>query len=156
MTEPAKPAEPTLDVRIDTWLRGLAKRRDGGQGKKRTKTVRVLVYWPEAEWDAMAARWPAFVPEYGDDHDTHRRNVEDMLRRHAEEPNASLGVASLTVDGLVEFAEARELDPAASETRAAYAAELGRAGKVTSWPPSLRQKCWCGSGISYRDCCAAI
>lgn len=156
MTETGKPAEPTLDVRIDKWLRSLSKSRDDRRGKKRTKTVRVLVYWPEGEWDAMAARWPQFVPEYGDDHDTHRRMVEDMLRRHSEDPNASLGIASLTVEGLAEFADAREVDAASSETRAAYAAELGRAGKVTSWPPSLRQPCWCGSGQSYRDCCAAI
>ncbi|MFI5958544.1 SEC-C domain-containing protein [Cryptosporangium sp. NPDC051539] len=156
MTEPAKPAEPTLDVRIDSWLRGFSKRRDVDRGKKRTKTVRVLVYWPEAEWATMAERWPQFVPEYGDDHDTHRRMVEDMLRTHSEEANVSLGIASLTVDGLVEFAHARELDPVTSETRAAYAAELGRAGTVKSWPPSLRQKCWCGSGKSYRECCAAL
>ncbi|SHM94927.1 SEC-C motif-containing protein [Cryptosporangium aurantiacum] len=132
-------------------------RSDGAARKKKPKkVVRVLVYWPAEQWDAMAARWPQFVPEYGDDHDTHRRMVEDMLRRHAEDSGATLGVASLTVDGLVEFAAAREFDAAGSETRAAYAAELGRAGTVTSWPPAQRQKCWCGSGRTYRECCAAI
>ena len=154
---PRKAAEPTLDARLDSFLRGLARSRGErtGRKKKRTRSVRVLVYWPAEQWGAMAARWPHFVPEYGDDHDTHRRNVEDMLRAHSEESDASFGVASLTVDGLVEFAEARELDPVASETRAAYAADLGRAGTVTSWPPALREKCWCGSGTPYRDCCAA-
>ena len=157
-TRPATSAEPTLDARIDSLLRSLSRARKAGSGGKHQrspKTLRVLVYWPAEQWAAMAERWPQFVPEYGDDHDAHRRMVEDMLRRHAEDPSASFGVASLSVDGLLAFAGARELDPAASETRAAYAAELGRAGKVTSWPPAPRQKCWCGSGRPYRECCAA-
>ncbi|MFG1920776.1 SEC-C domain-containing protein [Cryptosporangium sp. NPDC048952] len=155
MTE-SGPAEPTLDARIDSFLRSFARVRGQRKGRKQkgTKSLRVLVYWPAEQWDAMAAQWPQFVPEYGDDHDTHRRNVEDMLRAHSEESSASFGVASLTVDGLVEFARGRELDAAASETRAAYAAELGRVGTVTSWPPAPGQKCWCGSGRAYRDCCA--
>jgi SEC-C motif-containing protein len=156
-TRPAQSAEPTLDARIDSFLRGFSRARkaSASRKKKSTKAVRVLVYWPAEQWGAMAARWPQFVPEYGDDHTTHRRMVEDMLRRHAEDSSVTFGVASLTVDGLEEFAGARGLDPAASETRAAYAAELGRAGQVTHWPPAPREKCWCGSGEPYRDCCAA-
>lgn len=155
--DPTKPAEPTLDARIDSLLRGLARSRAerAGRKKKNTRSVRVLVYWPAAEWDAMAARWPQFVAEYGDDHDNHRRTVEDMLRAHAGDTEVSFGIAALDVDGLIGFAGEQELDPAASETRAAYAAELGRAGRVTSWPPALRQRCWCGSGKTYRECCAA-
>ncbi|GAA0271002.1 SEC-C domain-containing protein [Cryptosporangium japonicum] len=156
MTEPG-PAEPTLDARIDSFLRGFARVRGQRKGRKpqRTKSLRVLVYWPADQWDAMAARWPQFVPEYGDDHATHRRNVEDMLRAQSEDSEASFGVAAVTVEGLAEFAQERDLDVVASETRAAYAAELGRAGRVTSWPPSPGQKCWCGSGDPYRICCAA-
>ncbi|GAA3386447.1 SEC-C domain-containing protein [Cryptosporangium minutisporangium] len=157
-TRPTEPAEPTLDARIDSWLRSLSRMRseNSGRKKKPTKITRVLAYWPAEQWDAMAARWPRLVPEYGDQHDTHRRMVEVMLRRHAENADAALGVASMSVEGLAEFARARDLDPAVSETRAAYAAELGRAGTtVTAWPPALREKCWCGSGATYRECCAA-
>jgi hypothetical protein len=151
------PAEPTLDARIDSFLRSFARVRGQRKTRKpqRTKSLRVLVYWPADQWDEMAARWPQFVPEYGDDHATHRRNVEDMLRAQSEDSEASFGVAALTVEGLAGFAQERDLDAATSETRAAYAAELGRAGKATSWPPSPTQTCWCGSTRLYRDCCAA-
>ena len=83
--------------------------------------------------------------------------LDEHLPRAFKESRGALAFTAdeLTVDGLVEFAQAREVDAASSETRAAYAAELGRAGRVTSWPPALRQKCWCGSGKSYWDCCAA-
>lgn len=147
-----------MDVQIDNWLIKFDRwRKSQGIGNKRRRVVRVrvLAYWPAAEWPAMGERWPQFVPEYGDDHETHRRNVEDMLRAHAESADVTLAVAPMSVDGLVEFAKAKGLDETASETRAAYAQELGSERLATQWPPPGRLKCWCGSGQRYRECCGA-
>lgn len=151
-------SDAPLDAQIDGFLVKFERWRKSqgvGNKKRRVVRVRVLAYWPASQWEAMAERWPQFVAEYGGDHETHRRSVEDMLRAHAEAADVTLAVAQLTADGLVEFARAKELDEAASETRAAYAHELGSERLAVQWPPPGRLKCWCGSGLKYRDCCGA-
>jgi hypothetical protein len=146
-----------MDARIDGLLVKFEKwrNRDKKQKGPRIVRVKVLAYWPADEWDAMAERWPQFVPEYGDDPETHRRTVNDMLEAHAENSDATLAIAMMSVDGLTEFAKETGADPASSETRAAYAQQLGSDHLATPWPPALRQKCWCGSGKSFRECCSA-
>jgi hypothetical protein len=148
-----------LDARIDGFMRKFETWRNSDKLKKRKGPrlvrIKVLAYWPASEWDAMAARWPQLVPEYGDDHGTHRRNVDDMLQAHSDGgADIRLAVAPLTVDGLLAYAAETESDPTASETRAAYAQRLGAERQAIQWPPALRQKCWCGSGKSFRECSA--
>ena len=53
----------------------------------------------------------------------------------------------------LEFADTKELDPRTGRARAQYAAELGRTGQATSWPPGRNDPCWCGSGTTYKRCC---
>jgi uncharacterized protein YchJ len=26
---------------------------------------------------------------------------------------------------------------------------------VVAWPPGRNERCWCGSGVKYKKCCAA-
>ena len=43
-----------------------------------------------------------------------------------------------------------------AELRAGYAAELNRRGtEVVGWPRGRNERCWCGSGMKYKKCCAA-
>lgn len=152
--EPESPQ--SFDAKVDDWMKKFERWRkqdDGKRGKKRVVKIRVLAYWPAEEWDAMAARWPQFVPEYGDDHETHRRNVQDMLQAHSEQTDATLGVAYMSVKGLEDYAGEHGVDPALSETRAAYAQFIGSERLAVPWPPAGRVKCWCGSGLKYRECC---
>jgi uncharacterized protein YecA (UPF0149 family) len=46
-------------------------------------------------------------------------------------------------------------DPAASETRAGYAADQARTQPSTliAWPPERNHPCWCGSSRKYKKCC---
>jgi hypothetical protein len=148
---PSDGSEIPFADKVDGLLRWAASKNKKGPIRRR---VQVFVYWPQTEWPGMLERWPHFADEYGGDHDTHRHMLEDMLSRHAEEPGITVAVASLTVDGLLAYADVQEVDAASSETRAAYAAELGRDKKAEIWPPPKRRaRCWCGSRKPYEECC---
>jgi hypothetical protein len=146
------PKEASLDQMMDGFLRRIAKRSKSSKTVKRR--IMVLVYWPAGEWPAMLERWPRFADEYGGDHATHRKMLEDMFVLHSEDPDLQLAAAPLTVQGLLDFAAENGLEAAASETRAKYAGAIGQAKQATAWPPpKLRARCWCGSGKPYELCC---
>ncbi|MFC8299723.1 SEC-C domain-containing protein [Micromonospora orduensis] len=108
-----------------------------------------LLYWPEAEFDALLARWPALVDSYPSTWDEHRAQIERAFAEASGLGGADLGVAAGTVEGLAAFAGE---DPVDEETLDEYADSLDEAG-VIAWPPGRNDTCWCGSGAKYKKCC---
>ncbi|TNH23693.1 hypothetical protein FHG89_26580 [Micromonospora orduensis] len=108
-----------------------------------------LLYWPQAEFDALLVRWPALVGSYPSTWDEHRAQIERALAEASGLGGADLGVVAGTVEGLAAFAGD---DPIDEETLDEYADSLDEAG-VTAWPPGRNDACWCGSGAKYKKCC---
>ncbi|MEV4386926.1 SEC-C domain-containing protein [Micromonospora sp. NPDC049580] len=108
-----------------------------------------LLYWPEAEFNALLMRWPALVDSYPKTWDEHRTQIERALADAAGLGGADLGVVAGTVEGLAAFAGS---DPIDEETLDEYADSLDEVG-LTSWPPGRNDACWCGSGAKYKKCC---
>ncbi|WP_067602693.1 SEC-C metal-binding domain-containing protein [Nocardiopsis listeri] len=52
------------------------------------------------------------------------------------------------------YAGEHGLDPAAEETRNAWARTLPQ-DRAVSWPPERNRPCWCGSGRKYKKCCGS-
>lgn len=99
-----------------------------------------LVFFPEAEFAELLARWPALAEVYGADWDDHRARLEkDLVRLRGR------AVLKATVAGL-----AAQGDPADAKTRSAYA---DQPGEEIPWPPERNGHCWCGSGLKYKKCC---
>lgn len=89
-------------------------------------------------------------------HDNYRREVEATLRGHGHGGDGSrVVVMPLDVAGLLQFAEAEQLDPSSRQTRMAYNMSLPEEGRAVGWPPSRNAPCWCSSGRKYKQCCAA-
>ncbi len=52
--------------------------------------------------------------------------------------------------------ENREEEGDPADLRARYAADLCSApSRVIAWPPGRNERCWCGSGRKYKQCCGA-
>lgn len=113
-----------------------------------------VLYWPKAEFKRYIALFPDLAEGYDWNHSGHRDQVQEELERFAES-GAELSVAPATVDGLLDFADERGLDPAGGRARSYYAAEIHRAGKDVAWPPNQQDRCWCGSGKTYGRCCGS-
>ncbi|MBM0233142.1 SEC-C domain-containing protein [Micromonospora sp. STR1_7] len=108
-----------------------------------------LLYWPQAEYDALLARWPALADSYPATWDEHRAQIERALTEASGLGGADLGVAAGSVEGLAAFAGNEPID---EETLDEYADSLDDTG-VTAWPPGRNDACWCGSGAKYKKCC---
>ncbi|WP_405430725.1 SEC-C domain-containing protein [Micromonospora sp. NBC_00617] len=108
-----------------------------------------LLYWPEADFNALLTRWPALVDSYPKTWDEHRSQIERALAEAARLGGADLGVVAGTVEGLAAFAGD---DPIDEETLDEYADSLDEVG-LTAWPPGRNDACWCGSGAKYKKCC---
>lgn len=110
-----------------------------------------LLYWPQAEYNALLIRWPALVDSYPKTWDEHRTQIERALVEASGLGGGDLGVVAGTVAGLATFAGD---DPIDEETLDEYADSVGldEAG-LTAWPPGRNDACWCGSGAKYKKCC---
>ncbi|GAA2195407.1 SEC-C domain-containing protein [Micromonospora lupini] len=108
-----------------------------------------LLYWPQAEFDALLLRWPALVDSYPKTWDEHRAQIERALVEASGLGGGDLGVVAGTAEGLAAFAGDKPVD---EETLDGYADSLDEVG-LTAWPPGRNDACWCGSGAKYKKCC---
>ena len=113
-----------------------------------------LAWFPRGEHRAVVARWPDLSDDL-EDADAYCRRIERRLREIASVLAIRPAIAPLHVDALVTYGSDNDIDPGSSETRSAYAADLHRRGESVAWPPGRNDPCWCGSGRTYKRCCAA-
>lgn len=132
----------------------------------RAPGVQMAFSWfPAAEFTAALAAWPQLAQEWGTrDHGEYCRRTQQHLLRFADAQRQRAGPASgpawLVPIRLAPFrawcARAGR-DPATGAARAGYAADRARApagaDEAILWPPARNDRCWCGSGRKYKQCC---
>ncbi|WP_330466034.1 SEC-C domain-containing protein [Micromonospora zamorensis] len=111
-----------------------------------------LLFWPQAEFNALLLRWPALADSYPASWDEHRAQTERALVDASGLGGADLGVVIGSVAGLSAFAEREGSDPTDEETQDEYADSL-TGPDLRAWPPGRNDACWCGSGAKYKKCC---
>ncbi|GIM94205.1 SEC-C domain-containing protein [Paractinoplanes toevensis] len=128
-----------LAERLETRLANSAAPAAGGSADD-------LLFWPQAEFDRLLAKWPALTESYDRNFDDHRARLERELVRLAGTGRVGLAVFPGSVDGLTG-------DATDAKVRADYARRLETGTTKISWPPERNAACWCGSGIKYKKCC---
>jgi tetratricopeptide (TPR) repeat protein len=113
-----------------------------------------LAWFPASEWAGAHARWPDELGELPADHVEYSHRIESRVKRTAQELRGGvLAVAPLAVAELEErFGE----EAGTGAARAHLAAELLRQGRAIPWPPGRNDRCWCGSGRKYKQCCGPV
>jgi hypothetical protein len=68
-----------------------------------------------------------------------------------------LVIAPVRVAPFTEWWAERGHEPDSADARAEYAGHLAAKGdpSLITWPPDRNQPRWCGSGRTYKKCCAA-
>jgi len=93
-------------------------------------------------------RWPR---EYTDDDEVYYAACQQRWQALLDR-GSRVEVVPLPVDGLVAFAQERDLSPTEPTTKERFGATVSRQ-LVISWPPQRNARCWCGSGAKYKKCC---
>lgn len=122
-----------------------------------SQSRRAWLYWPREEFGKYRRRWlnqDPDAPETGEAHLQHRRQIEGELR--ADDSGLSKAVVYGDVNHYAEFAAEYNLDPTAPETQTEYATVQAEEDNAFPWPPEHGEKCWCGSGRQYQDCCGHL
>lgn len=112
-----------------------------------------LAWFPSDEWAAARTRWPdlADLPE---DHTAYSRYIESRAKAVAKHATGHpLHIAPLTVDDMITTMGERAGTAAA---RSEWAAQLLEQGRAIAWPPARNDRCWCGSGRKYKQCCGPV
>lgn len=164
-TDELQTAEPKGPPRLPAGFSAvpppIAPQRSAGH---RAGDAALAYAWlPADEFALIEQRWPEIAAEDSVrdsgalvDHGEYCRRLERTLREAAEAGLRRLRVATLrraAFDAWVTAAGREGEDEA--ELRAGYAAELNRRGvDVVAWPPGRNERCWCGSGVKYKKCCA--
>jgi tetratricopeptide (TPR) repeat protein len=126
----------------------LASEALGSDHANRAALIRVLV-WREHDFGEAQRRWPELVAGAAD-HRTYRTTLELQLRDSKVSGQRVMLIPALA-DDLAAFAASRGVTPLDDGVRREYLDQ--RVATATPWPPGRNDRCWCGSGAKYKNCC---
>ena len=112
-----------------------------------------LLFWPQPEFDQLLLRWPVLAEEYGHTWDEHRATVQQSLVRWSVSGRPQVALLAGTAGELAFYAEVNAGDATDPQIRQDFAEHLEEHRQKTVWPPSRNQECWCGSALTYKQCC---
>jgi len=120
--------------------------------------MRIAIAWfPASEYEQALAAWPDLAEEWADSaHDGYCRRMESKMRDLTAHGILISGVAPILVDDYLAWCAEHDKDPGQGDSRASFAANLGRAGETIPWPPRRNAPCWCGSDLKYKLCCGSV
>jgi tetratricopeptide (TPR) repeat protein len=145
-------SEPERLARLDAVF--------GGQEPSRPlrRELALSVGWfPAGEWAQAIDRWPDLLDELPADSVGYSHAIEARIKRlNDADPGHPMHISPLTIALVERRADEDGLDPGSPEARAAAAAEVLRLGGAKRWPPGRNERCWCGSGRKYKQCCGPV
>lgn len=116
-------------------------------------TMLAFAWFPSDEWAAARTWWPDLA-DLPADHTAYSHQIESRVKAIAKHTTGHpFHIAPLRVDELITLMGERAGTATARSERAAQMVQEGRA---IAWPPARNDRCWCGSGRKYKQCCAPV
>lgn len=120
----------------------------------------VLLIWPRDEYDQLDQRWPEVLEPIGTESwDDYRRLYQALLTRWVRRGMLPLAMVTGTADGFGEWLADQGADPVSVDLVAmaeAYGHYLADQFGALELPPAAADPCWCGSAVSYAQCCQPL
>jgi hypothetical protein len=116
-----------------------------------------LLWWPEREYERLAAQLSAVADVLGVTWQQHRAKVESTLTavRRQQGDSVALSLVRAEFGAYVRFLQLAGADPRAAVAMTAFTSSAAEHQNAVRWPPRRLDRCWCGSGRRYSRCCAA-
>jgi SEC-C motif len=120
----------------------------------------VVLIWPRDEYDEIDQRWPEVLEPIGaDSWDGYRRYYQALITRWADRGLPPLLQVTGTAEGFAEYLADQGADPLGVDFVAmadAYGHQLADQAGGVELPPARTDPCWCGSEVSYAECCLPL
>lgn len=120
----------------------------------------VLLVWPREQYEEVDQRWPEVLEPIGaESWDAYRRYHQALITRWVNRRLPPLLQVTGTADGFADWLAEQDADPLSVDFVAmaeAYGYYLADQTGGSELPPGQADPCWCGSGISYADCCLPL
>ncbi len=110
------------------------------------------VFWPEPEHRKVITRWPHLSDHLGSTWDEHRQQTERHCAFVDRTGNKVNQLPGNVADFEVFLADKRVTNPSVDDLLA-YPDLRTVTSRMTRWPPTRTDACWCGSGRKYKKCC---
>jgi SEC-C motif len=124
----------------------------GSDGRYRYEVAAVVVFWPQAQYEAVIARWPQLVEHLGATWEEHRQRTERdcaVIDRDGLAVNQMAG----DVGDFAAFLARRGATRPDKDDLHAYPDLRDATAEMVAWPPDRTGPCWCGSRRKYKQCC---
>jgi SEC-C motif-containing protein len=120
----------------------------------------VLLIWPRDEYEEVDQRWPEVLEPIGTDSwDGYRRYYQALMTRWAKRGLPPLLQVTGSAEGFADYLAEQGADPMGADFVAmadAYGHQLADQAGGVELPPARTDSCWCGSEISYAECCLPL
>jgi hypothetical protein len=120
----------------------------------------VLLVWPREEYEEVDQRWPEVLEPIGaDSWEAYRHYYQALITRWAARPLPPLVQVTGTAEGFAEWLVEQGADPLSVDfvsMAEAYGHHLADLTGGVELPPAGTDPCWCGSEVSYAECCLPL
>lgn len=120
----------------------------------------VLLVWPEAAYEEVDQRWPELLePSGAESWDEYREYCQGFIMDWVQRSRTPLLAVAGDADEFEEWLAEQGADPYQSNLVALareYGDYLASQGDPVELPPDPDAPCWCGSGVSYAQCCRQL
>ena len=153
---------PLLDGSIDPWGTLESSAPIPAGPSLTAPRVLALAWFPAQDFPQALTRWPELTTEGAakgaKDHADYNRALQRTLQDYADAGTSRLSIAPLHLQPYLDWCSRHDRDPASSGSRANYAGTLAqrRDPSLIAWPPGRNERCWCGSGRKYKQCCGSV
>lgn len=118
----------------------------------------VLLVWPRDEYEEVDQRWPEVLePTGAESWGEYRRYCQAMIAGWPK--TGSLFMVTGDADEFGEWLAEQGADPFAANLvtlARGYGDHLAEQVEPVELPPGRDDPCWCGSGVSYLECCLPL
>lgn len=127
---------------------------------------RMAVAWlPAEDYEQALELWPAFAasdliatPDGPLSHALYCRAMQEKLVAYSEAGAPGFTVVPIRIAPFTAWCAEQSQQADSADARAEYVSHLTATGGpgLTAWPPGRNNRCWCGSGVKYKKCCASV
>lgn len=160
---PPSQRAPLPSLNFDPPLRRPAESVAKSAPRPKVGPTAIAWFSTAQDWAEACRAWPDLAADLGADHESYSHRIESSIKMMSLHASGHRFVVAMLrfpdveeeLAALVGSGDVQRADPG-SAARASAAAKAALEGRSVPWPPGRNDRCWCGSGRKYKQCCGPV